>query len=530
MKKRMISALLITAMAVSCLFGCAGSESSGGGSEEKTEESATEGAATDTPDNLVIPMSSTAASLNLLIEGSTLQGEMMLAPFTDQLFYKGSDETRYYLAESCEISEDGLVYTLKLRDGVKWHDGEAVTADDVIFTMGCVADTDNGTNYSGAAYINSTEAVKYEKTDDLTVKFTLPEASASYESVLGKLVLIPEHIYKGNTDIKSAKQNMLDIGNGPYKLVEFKPGESVVFEKFEDYYGNQPEIPTVAFRAIEDPAAQEVAFENGEVNLMELSDAQAVKKYSDNDAYTVHVYKGGRTNYLGWNNFSDVWKDSKNVEGLFAALDVNEIVASVYGEEMAEPAGSILSSTNMYYDDSIKPYECDPEKAKALFKETGLKSLKIVYNIDRAYMKETALVVQQQLKNAGIDVQVEGVESSLFFEKIFGEAADYDMYLNGYDTAVDPDTYVKGMYDGSFPKNVSVPDKMLELLKTESTMTDEDERAAAFKEIQKLAYENKVVYPIAYPNFIFVSLKALDGADTYAHKPFYEDYSILNYK
>ena len=95
--------------------------------------------------------------------------------------------------------------------------------------MSRLQQTDNGAGYTNVVFVGDKE-VKAEKVDDLTVKFTLPEVSASYYELLGKLILIPEHAFDGNTDIKSADANLTDIGSGPYKLVEFKDGESLTFE------------------------------------------------------------------------------------------------------------------------------------------------------------------------------------------------------------------------------------------------------------------------------------------------------------
>ena len=261
MKRKLISLLLCVAMTATVIAGC-GKSSDGG-------ENTTSGATSEKSDSLVMPVSATVTSLNGNLE-TMAEGAFQLAPYQDELYYVDQDETRWYLADSCEISEDGLVYTLKLKDNLKWHDGEAITADDVIFTFNCNLDTNNGAGFSNVVFVGEKQ-VKAEKVDDLTVKFTLPEVSASYYSLLGNLILIPEHAFNGNTDIKSAEANLTDIGSGPYKLVEFKDGESLVLEKFDDYYGNEPQIEKIIFKVISDPSAQEVAFKNGEINFLTAS-------------------------------------------------------------------------------------------------------------------------------------------------------------------------------------------------------------------------------------------------------------------
>ncbi|MCI9616153.1 MAG: ABC transporter substrate-binding protein, partial [Dorea sp.] len=213
MKKRLVSLLLCLGMVSTLFAGCGSSDgekqSESSGSTEGTKSGGTES------DTLIIPVSATVTSLNPLLE-SMAEGTLQLSPYSDELYYVADDETRYYLAESCEVSEDGLTYTLKLKDNLKWHDGEPITADDVIFTADCNADTDNGAGFTNVVFAGE-EKVKYEKVDDLTVNFTIPSPSASYFEVLGKLQIIPAHAFDGSTDIKSAEANLTDIGSGPYK-------------------------------------------------------------------------------------------------------------------------------------------------------------------------------------------------------------------------------------------------------------------------------------------------------------------------
>lgn len=248
-----------------------------------------------------------------------------------------------------------MVYTVKLRDNLKWHDGEAITADDIVFTMNCVADTNNGASFTNVAYVGD-GAVTVEKVDDLTVTFTLPEVSASYYELLGKLILIPEHAFGGNTDIVSAEANLTDIGSGPYKVKEFNDGESLVLEKFTDYYGDAPQLDTVIYKVIGDSSAQEVAFQNGEINYLPLSSDAAADKYKTTDNVSVYELPEGRVNYMAWNKYCSTWENKDAVKAVFLALDQNEIVKGVYGNSMAAAANSIFSNQNLFYDSSVEGY------------------------------------------------------------------------------------------------------------------------------------------------------------------------------
>ena len=537
MRKRLLSFALCAAMALTAMTGCgaktedtaASSKGAETGSEAaKAEEEETEAAreADGEEKGLVIPSASCVANLNPLLE-SYKEGVIMLNPLYDPLYVIDVNETRYYLAESYEVSEDGTSVTLKLKDGLKWHDGEPITADDVIFTMDVNADTNNGAGNTNVVILND-QPVKYEKVDDLTVKITLPMASASYPALLGELTLIPEHVYGGNTSIVGAEANMSGIGSGPYKLREFKQDQYLILEKNEDYYMGAPDIDTVTFRIISDISAQEVALMNGEINLMELSSAPAVAKYSEDPNYTVVMYPEGRVNYLAVNKFCETVQDPKVVEAVFAALDAQEIIDGAYGG-MAVPANTVLSNMTTFYDESVEGYSQDIEKAKQLAAETGIEgsTMTLYFNSERAYMKESAQVIQQQLKNVGINLEVIPLESTGFFEKVFGTDGDYEFYLNGYAAVGDPDTVVAGMYDGTWGVNLAVSDELLGLWQEARSVFTEDERAAIYKEIQEKTKEEMSCYPIAYPNYVFVTTGNVKGTDTIKRTPIFEDYTKL---
>lgn len=541
MRKKTRNALLCTLAAMAVLTGCGGDkkETAAAPAEGTTTAAVTEAAKTEAETtaavqteesgekNLIMPSASCVANLNPLLEG--YKEAAMLNPIYDPLYVIDVNETRYYLADSYEVSEDGMQITVKLKEGLKWHDGEAITADDMIFTMDVCSDTNNGAGGTNIVILND-QPVKYEKVDDLTVKVTLPMASASYADLLGGLTLIPEHVFEGNPSVVSAGEaNMKGIGSGPYKVTEFKQDEYLLLEKYDDYYMGAPSIDKVTFRIISDLSAQEVALMNGEVNFMELANAPAVAKYEADPNFTVVKYPEGRVNYLAVNKFCETVQDPKVVEAVFAALNRDEIIAGAYGDGMAESANSIFSNVNTFYDSSVEGYIQDVEKAKQLVKETGLdgKTLTLYFNSERVYMKESAQIIQQQLKNVGINLEVIPLESAGFFEKVFGTDGDYEFYLNGYGAVGDPDQVVAGMYDGTWGVNLAVSDEVAQLWKDARTVYTPEERAAIYKQIQIQTRDELTCYPIAYPNYVFVTTSNIKGADTIKRTPVFEDYTKL---
>jgi len=533
MNKRLVSLVLCLAMMATMLVGCSSKEeattattAAPAGNNTTTAAPSTE--ATAEPTNLVIPSASCISNLNPLLE-TMKEGVLMLNPMYDPLYVIDVNETRYYLAESYEVSGDGMEITVKLRDGMKWHDGEAITADDMIFTMDVIADTNNGAAGANIVFLNDT-VVGYEKVDDLTVKITLPSASASYTDLLGALTIIPEHVYGGNTNIVGVEANMKGVGSGAYKLKEFVQDQHLVVEKFDDYFLGAPSIDTITFKIISDLSAQEIALANGEINFLELANSMAVAKYSSDSNYKVVQYPEGRVNFLAANAFCPTFEDPRVLEAVYAAISKEEIIAGAYGEGMAVPANGILGNVTTFYNKDFKGYEQDIEKAKALVAEAGLdkKPMKLYFNSERVYMKETAQIIQQQLKNVGITLEVTPIESAGFFEKVFGTDSDYEFYLNGYGQIGDPDKTVYGMFNGTWGVNLKTTDELSALWTEARSTFDPAKRQELYNKIEQLTKDEMVAYPIAYPNYVFVTTADVEGTDAITRTPVFEDFTQLS--
>lgn len=476
---------------------------------------------------LVIPSASCVSNLNPLLE-SYKEGAVMLNPLYDPLYVKDVDETRFYLAQSYQVSEDGTAVELTLKEGLTWHDGEAITADDLIFTLDVNADTNNGAGNTNAVILGD-QLVSYRKKGPLTVEITLPFPSASYPDLLGQVRLIPAHVFGGDTKIVGSPANLSGVGSGPYKLREFRQDQYLALEKYDGYYRGAPSIEEIIFRIIPNSSAQEVALRNGEIQFMELSNSLAVQRFSEDPNFSVITYPEGRTNYLAVNKFCPTFSDPRVVEAIFAALNREEIILGAYGEDMAEPANSVLSNQNTFYDSHCEGYSQDRDKAAALVEELGLKGkrMRLYFNSERIYMKESAQIIQQQFRAVGIDLEVLPLESAGFFQKVFGTDGDYEFYLNGYAAVGDPDRVVAGMLDGTWGCNLKVSDEALQLWNKARQVFSDEERGQIYKEIQRLTNQERSCYPIAYPNYIFAVPSWLKGADAIRRTPIFEDYTKL---
>lgn len=525
MKKRVISMLLCGILTVSLFSGCGKSESSkNDNNNQQTTQS--ESGKIDENASMTRAESSDISALIPIGQNSADAQEMVL-PIFDMLYRVSGTETIYYLADSYEMSKDNKELTVKLKDGIKYHDGEKVDADELVWNFNMRKEQGLDSTYTT---LNEKE-VNIEKVDDLTVKLTLPEASASFASLFGMIQLIPSHLYKDADDVLNCDANEKGIGTGPYKVKEWNKGESLILERNEDYYGEKPGLKTLVFKIIPEAANQAVSFESGDLDVLRITNAKDYEKYKNMDGVQIFTFQEGRNHYLAFNALSDNMKDDKVREAVCLALNQDELVQGAYGSDaVATNAQNVLTPNNLYYTDKVTSYTQDTEKAKALIKETGLdqKTLKIIYNMDRVNFEDIALIVQQQLKDVGINAEIQGYDSNSYWDQIF-EYDDvntgYDIAVNGYPGTGDPDEN-QSMFS-SLSYNMVSSDKLDQLWKEGAVESDSDKRAEIYTEIAQEIKDIHAMYMVGTTNIILAAKDGYKGLDEKHLIPLFADYSKI---
>ena len=535
-KKRLLTltltlGLLATALA-SCTQTAAGPSGSpsASGTPEASPSAPAESATGEKVDGgtLIMCEPTDISSLNILYETGD-EGMTMLKPVYDPLYIVSKDGVRYYLAESHEVSEDGLTITVKLRENLKWHDGEPITTEDVLWYFEMKSNPDN--NASSGTKVNG-EPVQVAAVDEYTFTVTLPSVSASYEATLGSLKLLPKHVYEDTPVLVGAEINSTSgVGSGPFKEKEWNKGESLVLERFEDYYRGPASLESVVFKIIPNASTEEISFQNGELSVLRLTTQDMLDKYSNDPNYSVYTLTEGRINYMGFNSNSPLTSDPKVREAICLALNVDEIIAGAYGStELAPAAKTVFCPSNLYYSD-VEGYSQDLDRARELIAETGIegKTFRLVYNSSRENMENCALMIQQQLKAVGLNVEIQGYETQGFFEVFFyTDAGDWELGLNGYSTNGDNqgDEYMFSL-EGFLSKNLCSTDEIAALWNEGDATTDPEERAAIYKEIQEQIRDAYTMFPLTSPNFVVATDKRLKGVDAIDMVPLFEDYLKL---
>ncbi len=453
--------------------------------------------------------------------------------FSPLVRIEGDGSHKNELAESLTPSEDGKELLVKLRQDVKWSDGEALTADDVVFTYNQKVKKENGG--ADALWIGD-EPIQTEKVDDYTVSFKLPSVSAAaINNIATETYIMPEHLYKDIADFSGTDLKADLVGTGPYKLIKYKRGEYLQFEANEHYYGGKPSVKNVTLRIIPSADTTKVALKNGEVDASYIfpSDIEEIEKAGLN----VHSYSENRVGYMGINLNSDKLKDVKVRQAIFYGINKDELNKGAYlDKEYYNNAYSILPPNNPFYSDDVEKYDVDEEKAKSLLKEAGVSDLTLNLGFASDNVDQTlqATLIQQQLQNVGITVELaggDGVALSTEIQK--PDTKKYDLFLNGYIMGNDPDLYSSLFATGkSFNFFHYSNPTVDELFDKGAVELDEAKRADIYAELQKEIAADAVFYPIVDNKKILAVNERVSGIEEVGLVPIYtfEDLSKLTIK
>lgn len=401
------------------------------------------------------------------------------------------------LADSMEVSDDNLTYTLTLKDNLKWHDGEDLTADDLIFTYDSVSDESQQTK--GQSYLkNNGKAIEYNKIDEKTVEFKLEKPDATFIQNIASIVPIPKHIYEGEADLAKSEKNQNPIGSGAFKFKEQKTGETYELERFDDYYGEVANLDGIVYRVIPDANASKLALENGEISASYIK-SDSVDKYKSNDKFDVYTFSEGMVNTIFFRVSNPKMEDKNLRQAISYAIDKDKLIDGAYGgEEFAEPAYSPFSSETQFYTEDVEKYDYNVDKAKELLKDVEKENLnlKLMYTSGSPATEKEALLIQEMLKEVGINLELLPMERATFIEKLLDPSNnDFEMALNGYVMGDNPDSY-GSIFVTDVPENFSgysnpEIDKLFDEARSEM---DDSKREEIYKKIQQTLVDDAVQY------------------------------------
>ena len=354
------------------------------------------------------------------------------------------------LAESWDISKDGLTITFHLRHGVKWQDGAPFTAKDVLFSYQVMVDPKTPTAYSG----DYLQVKKAEAPDDYTFRVTYHQPFAPALGSWG-LAIMPRHLLEGQ-DITKSPLARHPIGTGPYIFKEWKTGQMIALAYNPNYFEGRVYLNGYLSRIIPDLATMFLELKSGNIDRMGLTPLQYTRQtaYPKFDRlYKKYRYIPFSYIYLGYNLRDPRFADRRVRQALTHAINKQEIIDGVL-MGLGEKAYGPYKPGTWYYNPNVPKFPYDPAKAKALLAEAGWHpnadgiltkdgkpfDFTILTNQGNDIRVRTAEIIQRRLHDIGIKVHIRTIEWAAFLKQ-FIEKGRFDAVLLGWNTGLDPDQY-----------------------------------------------------------------------------------------
>ncbi|WP_425502070.1 ABC transporter substrate-binding protein [Prosthecomicrobium pneumaticum] len=447
-------------------------------------------------------------------------------PVFNQLveFERGTTNVIPGLAESWEVSADGLEVTFHLRKGVKFHSSKSFTptrdfnADDVLFSFDRMWKADDPYhNVSGGAYdyfndMGMPDLLKaIEKVDDYTVKFTLARPESPFLANLAMDFATIHSAEYAAAMLKAGTPEKVDqepVGTGPFTFIAYQKDAVIRFKAFADYWGGKAAIDDLVFAITPDPTTRYAKLAKGECHVMLQPNPADLETIKQNGDVELLSQPGLNIGYLAFNVTKKPFDDKRVRLAITHAIDKDTILRDVY-QGAGQPAKNFIPPTIWSYNDAVEPYAYDVDKAKELLKEAGLEG---GFETDLWWMpvtrpynpnaKRIAEIVQADLAKLNIKAELKSYEWGEYRKRL--QAGEHQMGQLGWtgDNG-DPDNFFFLLgCDAARPggQNLSkwCDPSFDEKLKEARKLTDKAARTKLYEEMQEIVHDEVPVYTIAH--------------------------------
>ncbi|SMX31848.1 ABC transporter substrate-binding protein [Actibacterium lipolyticum] len=422
------------------------------------------------------PTGGAAAAIDEVVYANIFEGLTRFAP--DGAVVPG-------LATSWDISDDGTVYTFHLAEGVTFHDGTTMDADDVKFSLER-ATAEDSTNAQKALFtgIASVEAV-----DSVTVKVTLsaPDGSFPFKMAWGDAVIVaPESVETAAT---------APVGTGPFKFAEWVQGDRVEITRNPDYWGPAPALESATFKFISDPNAAFAAMMAGDVDAFPNFPApETLSQFDADPRFSVIVGSTEGETILAMNNHMPPLDNVKVRQAIAHAINRQDIIdGAMFG--YGTPIGTHFAPHNPDYVDLTGLSAFDPEKSKALLAEAGVSDLTLRLALPPpTYARRGGEIIAAQLRAVGIETEITNMEWAQWLEQAF-KGKDFDLTIVSHTEPADINIYARPEYYFQYgkPEFIALMDKL-------NLTTDPAMRSDILKQAQTMIagdYVNGYLFQLA---------------------------------
>jgi peptide/nickel transport system substrate-binding protein len=355
-------------------------------------------------------------------------------------------------AKNGGIRNGGLEYVIKLRRGVKWHDGQAFTARDVKFTHDLILNP----KFGAFTKVGHDVVTSVETPDEYTLRVRLKEPFAPFLTCWGDTYIVPAHILEGVADPNTAEFNTKSpVGTGPFKFASRVAGDNLLLRANESYHGPAPVVERIIFKYIPDLTVLYTQFKTGAVDVtgMQGISAEFYGEAKGLPGVTIHLHSTPSIEYIYFNHGKPQFKEIAVRQALYAALDKRAIIDQIY-YGVHKPVEGYLPATSWAYNPDLPKQEYNPEQAKQILEESGWKAsadgirakggVRLAFTCSTTagnkLREQTQALIQQNWRAVGVDMQINNMPAAVVWGEYYVKS-QFDTLLVGVQATIgdDPD-------------------------------------------------------------------------------------------
>lgn len=398
------------------------------------------------------------------------------------------------------VSKDPLTIEYKLKDGITFSDGKPLTSEDARFTYDTIMDKKNKI----ITRLGWEDIEKFETPDKLTVRFTFKKDKpfAPWMTLLGgsETQILPKHIYEGKDFNKVANNEI--IGSGPFKLKEWKKGQSLTIERNDNYWDKKPALKEVTFRFIPDTNTLNTSLQSGEVDFISPPvDSGLIEKLKSYNGVKVETKAGTVWEHIAFN--LDKVNNLKMRQAIAYGIDRKQVVDQLLKGQVKPLESVLVPDQKPYYTPAWAKYTHDKNKAKQLAQQAKSEGAKMEITFsttsDNKLRETLQQIVQQQLKDIGITVNIKNTAAETFFGKWTPEGT---FEMGEWAWLANPDPTITSLFsaDQQPPDGQNYyrykNEKVTKLMKESDKEVDVNKRADLLRQVQDLMEKDLPLIPM----------------------------------
>jgi len=477
---------------------------------------------------LVFPLLLLSSTLHLSISANpsrinpiiaTDSGSSEIAGFIFNGLVKYDKDAKTIIGDLAEsyLFENNTTLIFKLRRNVKWHDGNAFSAEDVVFTYDVIHSPSVVSPYTSTfRMVKSVEAI-----DNYTVKviYKEPYFKALETWMMG---ILPKHLLENEKNMMSASFNLKPVGTGPYKLSKLEFSKNIELSAFDEYFEHRPNIDTLSFHVISDPMTRFLMLKSHQIDIGDL-EAMQLERQIDNTFFD-HFEKiediSHSYTYLGFNLRLEKFKDPRVRRALSLAIDRQEMVDILFMGHGQICSGPFLPG-GPAFNESVKPPSKNIKEAKRLLKEAGYSSehpftFEIATSNSSSIRPYAAQIIQHQLEQVGVKVTLRIMEWQAFLNMVVFPR-EFETVLLGWSLSLTPDPYLLWHSDNDKPGAFNFigyhDDKVDHLIEKMQITVERNALSRIWQEIFAEVVADDPYLFLYIPNSIMVTDKSIENIE-----------------